>query len=291
MAISKTEIYERARLARDPRFDGRFFIAVRTTGIYCRPICPGQSAAHGERNDFYPTAAAAAEAGFRPCLRCRPETAPGTPAWAGSSTTVRRGLRLIANGELDSGGIEHLSERLGVSSRHLRRLFRKHLGASPQAVAHTQRLHFAKQLIDDSELPLNQVAVAAGYGSVRRFNDAFRNSYDRTPGQLRKLRRKSRQKPGTSMDSSIAITLPYRLPFDWPGMLRYLAARAIPGVEVVSKSRYMRSIRLDDAIGFLEVKAADKPGLLKLIFRGLPIENLYPAVQTVRTMLDLDRPG
>ena len=131
-------IYERARLSRDARFDGRFFVAVRTTGIYCRPVCPANSP-RSENITFYPTAAAAAEAGYRPCLRCRPECAPGTPAWSGTSTTVRRGLGLIADGALDDGNVEQLAERLGVTSRHLRRLFTQHLGASPAAVAHTPR--------------------------------------------------------------------------------------------------------------------------------------------------------
>ena len=145
--MSTNEIFERARLSRDARFDGRFFIGVKTTGIYCRPICPANTP-KSENVVYYRTAAAASEAGFRPCLRCRPESAPGTPAWAGTSTTVQRGLRLIAQGALDEGNLEQLAERLGVTSRHLRRLFNKHLGASPLAVAHTQRLHFAKNLID-----------------------------------------------------------------------------------------------------------------------------------------------
>src|SRR5690606_4696249 len=136
---------------------------------------------------YFPSAAAAAEAGFRPCLRCRPECAPGTPAWNGTSTTVRRGLRLIAAGALDDGGVEALAERLGVTSRHLRRLFNRHIGASPLAVAHTQRLHFAKRLIDETRMPMSHIAVAAGYGSVRRFNDAFLKTYGRPPRALRRV--------------------------------------------------------------------------------------------------------
>src|SRR5690606_37081949 len=130
LSMLQDEIYERARLARDARFDGHFYIAVKTTGIYCRPICPATSPKR-ENVTFFPSAAAAGEAGYRPCLRCRPECAPGTPAWSGTSTTVRRGLRLIAGGALDEGSVEVLAERLGVTSRHLRRLFTRHLGASP----------------------------------------------------------------------------------------------------------------------------------------------------------------
>ena len=181
----QNKIYERARLSRDARFDGQFFVGVKTTGIYCRPICPA-NAPKSENVSFFPTAAAAGEAGFRPCLRCRPECAPGTPAWGGTSTTVRRGLRLIASGALDDSTVEDLATRLGVTSRHLRRLFTRHLGASPLAVAHTQRLHFAKQLIDQTRLPMQDIAVAAGYGSTRRFNDSFVKTYGRSPRELRR---------------------------------------------------------------------------------------------------------
>lgn len=288
MATTEKEIFERARLARDARFDGRFYIGVRTTGIYCRPICPANPP-RSENVTFYPTAAAAAEAGYRPCLRCRPETAPGTPAWSGTSATVRRGLKLIAGGALESDSVEGLSDRLGVSSRHLRRLFRKHLGASPQAVAHTQRLHFAKQLIDDGQLPLNQVALAAGYGSVRRFNDAFRTTYKRTPGELRKL---GRQMHGqrSLVTSALSISLPFREPFHWQVMLDYFAGRAIPGVESVSHDSYRRTIDIGGAAGILEITRAREKDRLQLVLYGIETSHLFVAVQRTRTMLDLDAP-
>src|SRR5215468_6638801 len=165
-----------ARLSRDARFDGKFFIGVLTSGVYCRSICPAPTAK--EKNvRYFPTAAAAAEAGFRPCLRCRPECSPGTPAWLGTPNTVARALRLIAEGGLEDGGVETLAEKLGVGSRHLRRLFLKHLGATPLAVAQTRRLHFAKKLIDETTLPMSQIAIAAGFGCVRRFNDGIRKVY------------------------------------------------------------------------------------------------------------------
>ena len=185
VATTDQRVLERARVSRDPRFDGRFYIGVMTTGIYCRPICPANTP-RSENVRFFPTAAAASEAGFRPCLRCRPECAPGTPAWAGTSATVRRGLRLIADGALDDGDVEGLAARLGVTSRHLRRLFVRHVGASPLAVAHTQRLQFAKRLIDETTLPMKDISVAAGFGSVRRFNDTFRRVYGKTPRDLRR---------------------------------------------------------------------------------------------------------
>src|SRR5271170_5581303 len=178
----------RARLSRDPRFDGKFFIGVVGSGVYCRSICPAPTAK--EKNcRYFPTAAAAAEAGFRPCLRCRPECSPGTPAWLGTSNTVSRALRLIGESGLEGGGIENLAERLGVGSRHLRRLFLRHLGATPIAVAQTRRLHFAKKLIDETTLPMSQLALASGFGCVRRFNAAIRKVYHRTPTQIRRLAR------------------------------------------------------------------------------------------------------
>ena len=154
--------------ARDARFDGRFFVAVRSTGVYCRPVCPART----PRRDnclFVPCAAAAHEAGFRPCLRCRPESSPGTPAWLGTSATVSRALKLIGEGALDGGSVSALAGRVGVGERQLRRLFVRHLGASPLAVAHTRRLHFAKKLIDETDLPMSEVALSAGFSW--RFRD------------------------------------------------------------------------------------------------------------------------
>src|SRR6478752_5569408 len=182
------QVCSRARLSRDARFDGKFFIGVLGSRVYCRSICPAPTAKE-ENCRYYPSAAAAAEAGFRPCLRCRPECSPGTPAWLGTPNTVSRALRLIAESGLDDGGVEGLADRLGVGSRHLRRLFIQHLGATPSAVAQTRRLHFAKKLIDETTLPMSRVAFASGFGCVRRFNAAVRKVYHRTPTQIRKLAR------------------------------------------------------------------------------------------------------
>ncbi|MEJ0067271.1 MAG: Ada metal-binding domain-containing protein [Caulobacteraceae bacterium] len=171
---------------RDARFDGRLFVGVRTTGIYCRPICPARTPKR-ENVRFYPPAAAAQSAGFRPCLRCRPETSPDLAAWRGASNTVARALSLIEAGALDDNDVEGLADRLGVGERQLRRLFRKHLGASPVAVAQTRRVLLAKQLIHETRLPMAEVAMASGFGSVRRFNETFQQLYDRPPAALRRL--------------------------------------------------------------------------------------------------------
>ena len=178
------ETCDRARLARDPAFDGLFFSGVRSTRIYCRPICPVRPA-RSENVTFYATAAAAERAGFRPCLRCRPETAPGSPAWMGTATTVARGRRMIEDGFLDRASVTDLSDALGVGPRHLHRLFLRHAGASPSEIAATWRVQQAKRLIDETGMALAEIAFAAGFGSVRRFNDAFLATYKRPPSSFR----------------------------------------------------------------------------------------------------------
>lgn len=177
-------------MRRDRRYDGHFFSGVRTTGIYCRPVCPVRPAL-GRNVSFYPTAAAAEAAGYRPCLRCRPETAPFSPAWQGSRATVHRAMRLIRDGALDGDGIDALAARLGIGARHLDRLFQKHIGASPSQVARTCRVQRAKRLLDQTRLPMTEVALRAGFASLRRFNTVFAEVYHRPPSAVRRLRFKA----------------------------------------------------------------------------------------------------
>ena len=179
---------DRARIARDRSFDGLFFTCVRTTKIYCRPVCP-VAHAHSKNVFFVPSAAAAERAGFRPCLRCRPESAPGSPAWQGTATTVERALRLIDDGFLDTRSVDELATCLGIGPRHLSRLFKKHVGAIPREVAGTRRVQAAKRLITDTSMPLGEVAFAAGFQSIRRFNDAFLKTYKRAPSSFRRVSR------------------------------------------------------------------------------------------------------
>lgn len=179
---------ERARVSRDRRFDGRFFSGVRTTRIYCRPVCPVRPA-KAENVSFYPSAAAAERAGFRPCLRCRPETAPFSPAWKGSLATVERAVRLISEGALDRAPVEVLAASLGVGARHLTRLFDKHLGASPGQIARTARVQRAKRLLDNTKLPMIEIALLAGFRSLRRFNAVFAEVYRRPPTEIRRAQR------------------------------------------------------------------------------------------------------
>ncbi|MCB1691975.1 MAG: DNA-3-methyladenine glycosylase 2 family protein [Pseudomonadales bacterium] len=277
--VTDREIYEQAMLARDARFDGRFFIGVRTTGVYCRPVCKVKSPKLANVT-FFPTAAAAAEAGFRPCLRCRPESSPGTPAWAGTSTTVQRGLRLIAEGALDDGSIEALSDRLGVTSRHLSRLFMQHLGASPKSVAQTRRLHFAKKLLNETSLSMTEIAMSAGYGSVRRFNDHIRSVYGRSPSMLRRK--------ATTTASTLCLRLPYRPPYDYEAILAFLAVRATPGVESVEGGRYRRSIEMEGERGTISVEKspADYYLLCEITLPGA--RPLIGIVERIRRLFDLN---
>lgn len=194
------ESCDRARLARDAAFDGMFFSGVRSTRIYCRPVCPVRPA-RSENVTFYATAAAAERAGFRPCLRCRPETAPGSPAWMGTATTVARGMRMIEEGFLDQATVVDLADALGIGSRHLLRLFMRHAGASPSEIAATRRVQTAKRLIDETDLSLAEIAFAAGFGSVRRFNDAMLATYKRPPSSFRRHKDKGREQLPTKRQS------------------------------------------------------------------------------------------
>ena len=277
------QVCSRARLSRDPRFDGKFYIGVIGSRVYCRPICPAPTAK--EKNvRYFPTAAAAAEAGFRPCLRCRPESCPGTPAWIGTSNTVSRALRLIEESGLEDGGVEQLADRLGVGSRHLRRLFVRHLGATPIAVAQTRRLHFAKKLIDETRLPMHEIAVASGFGSVRRFNAGIHKVYHRTPTQIRRLVRHT----AAQAENHYLFRLHFRPPYHWQGMVDFLAPRATPGVEVVDGAVYRRTIAMAGHEGSFEVSLDPSRDAL-LVRIGFPDpRSLFHIVERIRAMFDLN---
>jgi AraC family transcriptional regulator, regulatory protein of adaptative response / DNA-3-methyladenine glycosylase II len=277
-------VMERARLSRDPRFDGKFFIAVTSTGIYCRPICPASPSPKRGNVRYFTSAAAAAEAGFRPCLRCRPEAAPGTPAWLGTSAVVRRALRLINEGALDEASVGEFAARIGVGARHLDRLFLQHVGASPLAVARTRRLHFAKRLIDESDLPMTQIALAAGFGSLRRFNDAFQKAYARPP---RELRRERREPPGHAAGDEVSLALSYRPPYDWEHVRNFLALRATPGVERVDEHGYARLIRTDAGHAAIQVQPLPEKDALRLRVQGAPASALFQIATAARRVFDL----
>jgi AraC family transcriptional regulator, regulatory protein of adaptative response / DNA-3-methyladenine glycosylase II len=277
----------RALQTRDARFDGRIFVGVTSTGIYCRPICPARTPKL-ENCRFYPSAAAAQEAGFRPCLRCRPETAPELGAWRGTSNTVLRGLALIADGALDGedARVEALAARLGVGERQLRRLFKQHLGASPIAVAQTRRVLFAKQLIHDTRLPMTEIAIAAGFGSVRRFNETFRQLFRRPPSALRrKLVVTLRE--GSVAAVGVTVRLRYRPPYDWQAMLSYLRARAVDGVEEVEGEVYRRTVLQDGGIGTVEIAHLVERESLAATIRFPCVRALPGIVARIRRVFDL----
>jgi AraC family transcriptional regulator of adaptative response / DNA-3-methyladenine glycosylase II len=272
-----------ATKSRDARFDGRFFAAVLTTGVYCRPICPAITP-RPENLRFFISAAAAEEAGFRPCLRCRPEASPGTPDWQGTSSTVTRALRLITEGVLDESGVDELARRLNIGTRQLRRLFVTHLGAPPIAVAQTRRLHFAKKLIDETRLPLSEVAFCAGFSSIRRFNAAMRSAYGKPPTELR---RTGQLNHPNSMDANLRLKLSYRPPFDWRSLIRFLQARAIPGVETVAEDRYRRTVQVGEAAGIIEVQPVEGARHLLLILPVSLSKGVMQISERVRDLFDL----
>ena len=275
--------YYRIVVARDARYDGRFFIGVKTTGVYCRPICRVRTPKPSSCV-FFPSAVAAQAAGFRPCLRCRPETAPTLAAWNGTSTTVDRALALIADGALDGEGLERLAARLGVGDRHLRRLFREHLGVTPVAVAQIRRVLFAKRLITESVMSMSEIALASGFGSVRRFNEAMRGVYRRSPTELRRGRAR-----GGVGDEPVTLRLAYTGAYDWAGMAGWLGARAIPGVETIAADgRYVRAVALDGTFGTIEVRPPE-PGAQALVavIRIGALGTLLAVVERVKRIFDL----
>ena len=250
----------RALRARDARFDGLFFTAVRSTGIFCRPVCPARTPLR--RNvEFFPNAPAAQAAGYRPCLRCRPEVSPDLPVSAGTSSTVNRALRLINEGALDSGSAAKLAERLGLTDRHLRRLFLEHVGVPPIVVAETRRILFAKKLITETSLPFANIAFASGFGSLRRFNEAMRATYQRNPKELRRF-----EPPETAAQSAIELKLNYRPPYDWDAFLNFVRYRAIAGLEAVDEESYRRNGILvrHDAAGNCLVARIDPANVSRL---------------------------
>lgn len=283
-ALPAPQVCEQARLSRDARFDGLFYTAVKTTGIYCRPVCPAP-APKATNVVYYPHAAAAEAAGFRPCLRCRPELSPSEGAWRRGDATVARALKLIDEGALADAPLAELARRVDTGERHLRRLFVEHLGAPPSGVHGTRRLLFSKQLLTETRLPVIEVALASGFGSLRRFNAAFRDAYGLAPRELRRS-------PQAHADDVLTLRLAYRPPHDFAGMLTFLRDRSLPGVEVVGETSYQRVIAPLDgtsAPGWLRVSAwpGDEPAL-KLELHNAPPSRLLEIVNRLRRMFDLD---
>jgi AraC family transcriptional regulator of adaptative response / DNA-3-methyladenine glycosylase II len=299
-ALDDEQRYQ-AAISKDPRFDGVFFIGVTSTGIYCRPSCPAITPKR-ENMRFYRGAAAAQEAGFRACKRCRPDASPGSPEWNIRADVTGRAMRLIADGIMDRGGVQELAGRLGYEQRQVRRLVTAELGAGPLAIARAQRAQTARILVETTALPLSEIAFAAGFASIRQFNATMREVFAATPSQLREARGRRAKAPQSrrlgvppgpdpSAPGLIRIRLAYRAPIDGGRMFGFLAARAIPGVESVEDGRYRRTIMLPNGTGILSVGpliASPDPGYLDCELQLTDLRDLTAAVQRCRRLLDLD---
>jgi AraC family transcriptional regulator, regulatory protein of adaptative response / DNA-3-methyladenine glycosylase II len=300
-----------AAVSKDPRFDGVFFIAVSSTGIYCRASCPAITPKR-ENMRFYRSAAAAQDAGFRACKRCRPDASPGSPEWNIRADVVGRAMRLIADGVVDRDGVRGLASRLGYEQRQVRRLVTAELGAGPLAIARAQRAQTARVLTETTALPLSEIAFAAGFTSIRQFNATIGEVFAVTPTQLREARgqraagqRARRGARRAVLDAAggrnlsdpaapglIRLRLPYRPPIDLDRMFRFLGARAIPGVESVDDGRYRRTLRLPNGTGILSIGPAasygSDPGYVECELQLEDLRDLTAAVQRCRRLLDLD---
>jgi AraC family transcriptional regulator of adaptative response / DNA-3-methyladenine glycosylase II len=270
----------RAMRARDTRFDGRFFVAVSSTRIYCRPVCTVKPPRR-ENCRFFPSAAAAELEGYRPCLRCRPELAPGNSSIDATSRLAQAAASLIEDGTLNGAGVEGLAVRLGISERHVRRAFGAEFGVSPVAFAQTQRLLLAKRLLTDTRLPVTEVALASGFNSLRRFNALFKERYRLNPKQLR------RAVPVQSSADTLRFELSFRPPYDWAALLAFLAARAIPGVEAVDGRAYRRTVSLPSARGWIEIAASPRKAALQVTISASLAKAVPLVLARVKSLTDL----
>ena len=286
--------YYRALAARDRRFDGVFYVGVTSTGIYCRPVCRARTPRR-ERCRFFNNAAAAERAGYRPCLRCRPELAPGHSSVDAVGRLASAAALRIAEGALNAGDVESLARELGVGSRHLRRVLEREVGVTPVELAQTQRLLLAKRLLTDSELPITEIAHASGFQSLRRFNALFRSRYRLNPTGLRRVHRNGNGRPAATIgndahgdDDVVSLSLSYRPPFAWQPLLRFLAARATPGVESVNADEYARTIAIGEHRGWLVATHARSGDALSVSVSASLAPVLMAVLARLRQLFDLD---
>jgi AraC family transcriptional regulator of adaptative response / DNA-3-methyladenine glycosylase II len=265
---------------RDRRFDGRFYFGVTTTRIYCRPVCPAKPKPENIR--LFKSVAEAENSGYRPCLRCRPDRAPGTKGLDGTINTVSRALRLI-NDAVDDVElpVEKLARSLGMSDRHVRRLFDQHLGASPIEIMITQRLHFAKQMVHETAKPMTEIAFAAGFQSVRRFNEAFAHRFRQSPSALRR-------RQGATTSNALILKVPLRPPYDWPTVLAYLAKHAAAGIETVANGEYRRFVPLEKSFGTIVVSKPPTRDVLDVQFIDIPLIDVRALLARVKNLFDTD---
>ncbi|MGH1486911.1 MAG: DNA-3-methyladenine glycosylase 2 family protein [Cellvibrionaceae bacterium] len=274
-----SSVCQKARISRDPRFDGKFFTAVKTTKIYCRSICPATTPKE-ENVIYYASAIEAANAGYRPCLRCRPDSAPDSPAWKGVNTTLERAIKLINEGVLQEGSLPLLAERLGIGERYLRQLFKERLGVSPKAYALYQQCLFAKQLLHQTRMPITQIALASGFKSVRRFNDCFQSQLKLTPSQIRQSKK--------DKAAALKLQLSFRPPYDWSYVSEFLGARAIPTLEWCDAHSYGRTFELPVARGYFTAHYIEDKNRFDVEIKIDNIHSLKKVVNIIRRILDLD---
>jgi AraC family transcriptional regulator, regulatory protein of adaptative response / DNA-3-methyladenine glycosylase II len=279
MSLDQDECY-RAICARDPRYDGRFYICVHTTGIFCRPICPARTPLR-KNVQFVETAEAAIQLGFRACKRCRPEVKAGSSAWDLTAASIKRALRMIDSGALDDQSVEQFAGKLGVGARHLRRLVKSALGVAPNRLALARRAAFARGLIEGSNLAMTEVAAASGFRSLRRFNDVVQTEFGATPTQLREKSNSS------SAGGAMTLTLKAKGAADWPSLVQFYAARIIPGLESVREERYVRALRVGGALAVIAVEQGAGEAL-NVSVTGAKVGELYAITGRVRRALDLD---
>ena len=280
MKSTDKKLYD-AMLARDYRFDGKFFVGVKTTGIYCRPICPAKPKI--ENVEFFPSSLLAEKAGYRPCLRCRPEAAPLSPAWYGKSAIVQRSLRAIIDDGLNDLSEEEFAEKFGVTARHLRRLFVQEIGKTPRQFYEEQKLNLARKMVVETHLPITEIAYNAGFQSLRRFNDAFKARFSKAPGAIRKT------KPSSGEEAMLtSISLSYRPPYNWKALIKYLIRHQTDHIEEISPDSYIRYFSTRKGMGRVVVKNDEMKSRLVAYFDKFDREHLYGLIQNIRRLFDLD---
>ena len=280
--------YYRAYSARDPRFDGVFYLGVTSTGIYCRPICPARTVKESNCR-FFQSAEAAEKADFRPCLRCRPELAPGAAPVDDAQRVAQLLVQRLAEGATDQGAsLEEIADQFELSARQLRRIIRKEMGVSPIELVQTRRLLLAKQLLTETQLPITEVAFASGFASLRRFNAAFQTRYRMSPTRLRKAAAGDVLEGGAEVTQTSTLQLTYRAPYDWTGILDFLRTRMLKGAEWVTEDTYLRTVRLGTHSGWVAVRHAAKPGALQVEFTHSLTPALPALLRRLRNLFDLD---
>lgn len=276
--MKQRDIYYQAMLTRDHRFDGKFFVGVKTTGIYCRPVCPAKP--KKENVEFFPTHYEAEKSGYRPCLRCRPESAPQSPAWVGKSAVIQRAIKVLSAQESLDFDEDKFADLFGVSARHLRRLFQKEIGKTPKQIAFENRLNLARKLLTETSLPVTQVAFASGFSSIRRFNDAFNERFKKSPRQIRRGKIKS--------DEGLHIHIPYRPPFDFEGLLANYKRHRVGNLEWFEPGKMHRIVSFNGKSGIIGIENDEKKSSLVVHIDFPDTSMIHLIISKVRDLFDLN---